>query len=243
VAAVYLVLRRLRWLELTMMAAAAFAVILVIGWIGDARAAVGAAALKGVISDKAQATFDFLPSGFMWLYVYATSPINNVAAAIEDLRPVYSFFYSSVSVIPTVLREIIFSFRGDERYALGLVASEFNTSTIYVNYLADWGVTGAIVVVGLFQALVTYFYLAARRGDLWGIVGYPVPFVGVVLSGFTDTFAYLPGIAQVILALYLKAITRPSSSATPSGARRRPDGAPPTTVEFLRRPNHVKRES
>jgi hypothetical protein len=221
--AVYLILHRVRWRDLATIGLGVLAVVAVVGWVGDTRAAVGAKALTAVVAESAKPAFDVLPSGFLWVYVYATSPINNVVAAIDHIQPAYSFFYSTVSIFPTVLREFLFPFRGDERYALGLVASEFNTGTIYVNYLADWGRVGAVIVVAGIQMLATYFYLIARRGHLWAILGFTVFFQGVVLAGFTDSFAYLPGIAQVILALYFRASTSPA-------VLRRAAGLPPAVA-------------
>lgn len=221
VAGVYFLLRPVRLGGLLKVAAAAFVVLVVFGYVGYIRAGASSKAIEYILSDKGKAVFGVLPSGFVWIYVYATAPINNIIAVISDFTPSYSFYYSTSTIFPTVLRQVLFDF-GDQKYALGLINEAFNTSTFYINFLADWGVVGAIMCVAAFQALAIYFYLSARRGRVWAILSYTLFFRAIVLSVFADSFTTLVTVAQVVLALYFKAVSAPSREALatePAGSR------------------------
>lgn len=202
----YVVLRRLTWRQIGMMVVLAVVGILAFGVIGDLRLGTHRRALALVVTPGARPLFDTLPSGFLWAYIYVTSPINNVTAAIANITPSYVPYYSTMAIFPTVLRDALLGF-GEHRYALGLVNEAFNTSTFYANFLADFGTVGAWMIVAMLQAFVVYLYLHARRGRLWGVLGYAVLFQAVVVSAFTDTFTTLATIAQVLLALYLRFAT------------------------------------
>jgi hypothetical protein len=197
---IFLLVRRITPGRMLQVGAAMLAGILLFGQVGDWRAGPGKAALREITSERGRFLADDLPPGFLWVYLYVTSPINNVVGGIERVQPQYRPYYSTASLLPTVIRERFYT-DTENRYALGLVNEAFNASTWYVNFLADFGVRGTIVIVCLLQALMSYFYLQARRGWAWGVLAYGALFQALALSIFSDTFTSLVTIAQVLIVL------------------------------------------
>lgn len=197
---IFLLVRRISAVRIAQVGAAMLVGILLFGQVGDWRAGAGKEALREITSDRGRFLADDLPPGFLWVYLYVTSPINNVVGGIERIRPQYWPYYSTASLLPTIIRERIYT-DTENRYALGLVNEAFNASTWYVNFLADFGISGTIIVVGLVQIVMSYFYLQARRGLAWGILAYGALFQALALSIFTDTFTSLVTIAQVGIVL------------------------------------------
>ncbi len=197
---IFLLVRRITLVRLAQVGVAMLLGILLFGVVGDWRAGAGKEALREITSERGRFLADDLPPGFLWVYLYVSSPVNNVVGGIEHLNPLYRPYYSTASLLPTVIRERIYT-DTENRYALGLVNEAFNASTWYVNFLADFGVRGAIVIICLIQALMSYFYLQAKRGRAWGVLAYGVLFQALALSIFTDTLTSLVTIAQVAIVL------------------------------------------
>lgn len=197
---IFMLVRRITPLRIAQVGAALLAGVLLFGQVGDWRAGAGKEALREITSDRGRFLAEDLPPGFLWVYLYVTSPINNVVGGIDRIQPRYRPYYSTASLLPTVIRERIYV-DTENRYALGLVNEAFNASTWYVNFLADFGVRGTIVIVCLLQALMSYFYLQARRGLAWGVLAYGALFQALALSIFSDTFTSLVTIAQVVIVL------------------------------------------
>lgn len=197
---IFLLVRRITLVRTAQIGMAVLLGILLFGIVGDWRAGAGKEALREITSERGRFLADDLPPGFLWVYLYVSSPVNNVVGGIEHLAPLYRPYYSTASLLPTVIRERIYT-DTENRYALGLVNEAFNASTWYVNFLADFGVRGAVIVIAMIQALISYFYLQARRGRLWGVLAYGVLFQALALSIFTDTLTSLVTIAQVAIVL------------------------------------------
>lgn len=154
--------------------------------------------------------FHLLPSGFTWFYFYMTAPINNIVANIKNLQPSYVPYYSIFFTIPTIIREHIFSNvlvspRGDPTLTkLKPVDPEFNVSTFYVGFLADFGVIGAVICVAIIQIFCTIFYFLARQRKLWAMLAYAVIFECIVFSIFFNLFLLPVFMLQIVLAIAFK---------------------------------------
>jgi oligosaccharide repeat unit polymerase len=200
IAAVQMITSRFVASQLLKVGAAALAAVLLFGFVGDLRAGFHMEGLRSVVSPNAKFLVNDLPSGFLWVYIYVTSPINNVIAAIDRLQPTHRVYFSAMNLLPTVVRERVFT-DPNSRYALGVVNEAFNTATWYANFLADFGVRGAIVLVAGLQLVVSWFYLYARRGWVWAILAYAALFQAIALSIFADTLTSLVTVAQVLIAV------------------------------------------
>lgn len=214
--AVFLLVRRISAGRMLHVAGLALAGILLFGIAGDIRAGEGRQTLRDLTTEEGRFLAEDLPSGFLWVYIYVTSPVNNVNGGIERLQPLYRPYYSTVNLLPTVIRERVYS-DVDNKYAMTLVNEAFNTSTWYVNFLVDFGVRGAFVLVCGLQALIVYLYRQACRGRAWGVLAYAAVFQALALSIFSDTFTSLVTIAQVgVAAVYGAMVARAFRTAIAS---------------------------
>jgi len=199
-AAVQLITSRFVASQLLKVGAAALTALLLFGFVGDLRAGFHKEGLRDVVSPGAKFLVDDLPSGFLWVYIYVTSPVNNVVAAIDRLQPTHRVYFSAMNLLPSVVREKVYT-DPNNRYALGLVNEAFNTATWYANFLGDFGVRGTIALVAVFQLIISWFYAYARRGWIWAILAYAALFQAVALSIFADTLTSLVTVAQVLIAI------------------------------------------
>jgi oligosaccharide repeat unit polymerase len=202
VAAVYLLCRRVRTRMAVGVAAGVLAGVLLFGVIGDLRVGTNREGLRDMVTDQGGVLVETLPSGFLWVYLYATTPINNIVQAIDVVEPVGTLYFSAIQLMPTVIREVVYT-DPNKKFPLGLANEAFNTSTWFVNFIADFGPRGALAATALFQLIALLFYRSARMWRPWALVGYSACFQGIALSAFADTFTSLVAIAQMLLAVAL----------------------------------------
>jgi len=206
--AVFLLVRLISPKRMLHVGAFMLAGTLLFGVVGDLRAGAGKAVVREIATERGRVLAETLPSGFLWVYIYITSPVNNVIAGIDRIVPLNKPVFSTMNLLPTIIRERVWA-GVDNRYALTLVTEAFNTSTWYVNFLVDFGVRGAIVIVAGLQCLIVFFYRQARLGKAWGILAYAAVFQALALSIFSDTFTSLVTIAQIGLAfIYAAALDK-----------------------------------
>lgn len=116
------------------------AILLIFGYLGDARSG------RDSIIELAAPTFaypDWLPSAFIWIYIYLSTPLNNVNYNI-DIAPNYLPLETAGSFIPSFAREDLLSgFGGTKQW--DLVSQSFNVGSLLQSLLIDFGVGGAII--------------------------------------------------------------------------------------------------
>ncbi len=115
------------------------ATLLVFGYVGDARSG------RDAIVYIAAPTFDYpdwLPSAFIWVYIYLVSPINNVNHNI-NIAPNYFPLETAGTFIPSFARDDFLAALGATQQ-WDLVAKELNVSSLLQSFLTDFGVGGAI---------------------------------------------------------------------------------------------------
>jgi len=171
--------------------------VLLFGWIGDWR--LGRSFSEEFSHLQAEPLFQYVPSGFFWVYNYVTSGLNNINASIVQLEPLYEPYFSIINIFPTILRDYLYE---PGRYPLMLVSEAYNIATFYAGFLADFGIMGAIGAVALLQLIVTWIYIIARSGKPWAMISYAVLFQALTLSIFADTFTSLVTIAQIGLSFF-----------------------------------------
>jgi oligosaccharide repeat unit polymerase len=225
--AVYLLLYRVSLKPLIKLAMLALIIVVAFGLIGDYRGTQSS--LITLVDDRYQNTFQRLPSGFLWFYIYLTSPLSNVVANIDLVQPTYVPYYSIANLIPTVARNVIFPADFVRPDAFQLVVENLNVSTFYAGYLSDFGLAGSILTVALLQLLIVIVYFNAKRKAVWAIIAYAVFFQCLVFSVFYNLLSSQVYVMQIVLALYFggtvkrltrhPAITRPASGSTPTEYR------------------------
>ncbi len=196
--AVYILLRKSSLKSLAVVIFGSVLFVYLFGVIGDFRAGAGAEIFKKeILNPEYIEISDFLPSGVLYVYAYITTPFNNVVYNISSLDPNLLPFHSLRFLIPTVLRDYVFS--GSESNFV-LVSEAFNTVTFYPGYLADFGIILTVIIISFYQFGASVFYLRSLQGNIPYIMAYSVAFQCLVLSVFNDNFTMHTSIFQLFLA-------------------------------------------
>lgn len=169
--------------------------ILAFGVIGDYRS--GSSDLIRLWAQPTSDYPDWLPSGVLWVYIYISTPINNLVYTAQVFRPLNNLTFPNtvITLFPTVIRTLIWGEQaGGDAESGQLVTSTFNVSTAYIGPLQDYGSIGIIV----FSVVIAIFcQLAWFRSSLKFIVVFAVLSQCLVLSLFFNHFFYLPVISQI----------------------------------------------
>ncbi len=191
-AVLFVLLRPLRPAVWLVLGVSAVVVICAFGVIGDLRSGADHFYRLAVPS---QAYPHWLPSGFLWVYLYLTSPLNNLIHTIQLLPPVHDPAFSNTfaSLFPSVLR---LSVVDPDTAARGVLFTEaFNVSTAYVGPYQDMGYRGIILYSVMTSLLCHYFWL---KRNITGTLVYCVLAACLVLSVFYHAMFNLPVIFQVV---------------------------------------------
>lgn len=195
--AVYLLMNKLRTRTIFGVVVTGLVLVILFGVLGDLRDTPNP--FDYLVSDNAVAFFESVPSGFLWVYVYSTSSLNNLFANIDRVVPVWLPVYSISNMFPSVVR---MTFGLDPRNdTFEFVDQNLNTSTVYAGAVSDFGPIGAIVFVYAIQQIAAIFYIKARSLNIAGVLGYSVMFQVLLFSVFYDMFFLLPTLMQLIIVL------------------------------------------
>lgn len=189
----FLMYRRIKWKILVRGVVVVLLMVILFGVSGDIRS--GGDEFRK-LAQPTEEYPDWLPSGFLWAYIYITTPLNNLVNTHIHIRPLYDLTMPNTlsQLIPTVIRNALgsrapnFSSQGE------LVTQNFNVSTAYIGPVQDMGTTG-LVVFSAAVALASGLCWASRgmRNNLiYAILGQCL-----FLSIFFNLFVYLPVIAQI----------------------------------------------
>jgi oligosaccharide repeat unit polymerase len=179
-----------------------FFVVIGFGVIGNARG--HANPFSYLVARDYEHLFETLPNGFLWFYIYMTSPLSNLAYNFNTLNPVWDFYYSSVNLFPSFLRPANL----DRADAFRFVDVNLNVSTIFASSHSDFGVIGNFILITIL-ALWAAFWFKNMRASIVYILPYSL--VGVILffSVFYNLFLLYPYLfATILLGLVAKFINR-----------------------------------
>ncbi len=176
--------------------------VIIFGWVGDARS--GATAFLG-LARPSNMWPSYLPSGFFWVYIYLTTPLNNLVHQMNSMIPEWNWtlMYSTSTFFPSVVRDAIYGenhmFRGD------LVQEAFNVSTAFSDLYRDIGYYG----LAFLSFIIGYFSIKFWNGrNIIALFFLAVMMQNNVLSIFFNNYFYLPVIFQfAVLAFILRGIT------------------------------------
>lgn len=137
-------------------------------------------------------------SQYIWTFIYVTSPFNNLAYALSQnfVAPMVPY-YTMQPLVPTALRNLLFT---PGEYPIELLNEAFNATTAYAPMIADFGPWIAMAIFGLVALVMSFAYVAAKRGSLLGMLVYPPIFTSVTLSFFYAYFFALPIVLYPALA-------------------------------------------
>lgn len=175
--------------------AIALVVVVAFGIIGDFRAGGGSVFLD--LAQPTEAYPEWLPSGDLWVYIYLTTPLNNLIYSSRSLRPLNdaTFPNTAAPLFPSVLRNRIYGEDLSESVSGELVDSAFNVSTAYVGPYQDYGAIG-IACLSLLMGICSTIYW--KRNNFRDVLIYAVLGQCLVITVFGDNFLSLPVISQLI---------------------------------------------
>ena len=173
------------------------AAFLIFGYLGDIRSG------RDHIINVAAPSFeypDWLPSAFIWIYIYLSTPLNNVNYNI-DISPNYFPLETAGSFIPSFAREEFLSAIGASRQ-WNLVTESFNVGSLLQSFLTDFGVSGAIIFTLLCGVV---FSRLLRRSATSPAAFFAVIVLlhGIALSFFANLLFHLVFIFEILTITWL----------------------------------------
>lgn len=208
-------IRRIRSKTINRIAAGALLVVLLFGWLGDLRS--GADRFRE-LAQPASSYPQWLPSGVLWIYIYATTPLNNLVYSMVSRRPEGNPLlpHTLSLLLPTVARNYVYgnaSAAADEITG-DLIEANFNVSTAYLGPAQDFGLP-AIFLFSLIAASACQWFW--YKPDLRSQLCFAVFAMCLIFSLFYDLFLSLPIIAQLGWFFLIFRRERTRSVATQQG--------------------------
>ena len=205
----YLLSRRLNITRVLRFGAGALIFLYLLNFIAENRHMESKESIRQYVESTSEGVFQEsiagdVKRGWTWLTFYSSAPLVNLNYNINTVEPHYYPDYTLRALFPTVVREMVFQMEKQEyenRYALQMANTAFNTFTFYANTLRDFGIGGCIALVFCVQLLSIYFYRLAVMNDLGSKCVYAGIFAGLVLSPFTDFFLTLIMLAQIAIGM------------------------------------------
>lgn len=194
---VYLILNRIRLSKIFLIIFLSIVVVVVFGILGNIRS--GGNVLDYLVIPDG--VLEFLPDGFLWVYVYITTGINNIYYSYPSLDPVGYPFYSILNLLPSAIKSLVGDFQLNESL-IELVDDNLNTSTFLSGYVSDFGYIGGVAASVILGVTSRLFYDAAKRGRFGGVIGFSVMFQCLVFSPFYDMLFLLPTLFQLAIAVF-----------------------------------------
>ncbi|MFZ1867506.1 MAG: O-antigen polymerase [Steroidobacteraceae bacterium] len=194
----YLCVNRLKTGKMVKIVIAILSVIIFFGVIGTFRS--GADAIRAV-GEPTERFPTWLPTGFLWVYIYVATPLNNLFNSIQ-LHPAiesYSLSTTTAQLFPSFIRGLIFA-KSSLREA-DLVSQNLNVSTEFIGPYLDMGVLGIVVFSLLFGALAKVFW--SHRSSRLSLLGYAFVAQALALSVFYDILLDLPFLFQLAWFWYI----------------------------------------
>jgi oligosaccharide repeat unit polymerase len=195
---VYFFFNKLKTKNLLLFGVLALSIILLFGIVGDLRS--GNSDFFIAVAQPSSNYPTFLPSGFLWVYIYITSPLNNVNFNIHDY-PLFNFNPSPLlsSILPSFIRDKI-SFWGQSSN-FKLVDDLLNVSSMFPNYLSAFGYFGSIFFYFIMGLIFNFIYFKTKRKKVnikWVFI-LVVILHNILFSLFVDFFSSLVFIFQIVL--------------------------------------------
>lgn len=206
----FLTMNRLKTGRMLKIFVAIICVIVFFGVVGTFRS--GSADLIRAVGQPTERFPTWLPTGFLWVYIYVATPLNNLFNTIQ-LHPAidsYSLSSTTAELFPSFIRGLIFA--KDRLREADLVSQNLNVSTDFIGPYLDMGVLGVVVFSVLFGAVAKLFW--SRRNSRVSLLGYAFIAQAMALSVFYDILLDLPFLFQLIWFWYL--FRPPPGAATES---------------------------
>jgi oligosaccharide repeat unit polymerase len=196
----WILIRGLRIRSLIKITATLIMVVLAFGWFGDVR--TGASAFRNLAQPTSNYP-DWLPSGGLWAYIYATSPLANLTNTTLLTKPVNDALFSRtiVYMFPTPIRNAIYGEEIAAQLSGDMVGSNFNVSSAFIGPYLDYGFIG----IGCYSALlgVIASYCWRKQSTFRDKVRYTIVAQCLLLTIFWNYLFYNPFLGQVFWIYFL----------------------------------------
>lgn len=170
--------------------------IVTFGVLGEIRSPN--AITDSIVNDSWREIINKLPPGFLWVYIYITSPFENLNSNFSSINLVYDFQYSLFNLVPTFLRDLII----DRADSFTLVDARFNVSTFFASSHSDFGFVGDCFLLLIYAMWCSWFYFLARKTPIF-IIPYSFVLMTVCLSPFYNLFLLYPLLFSCILQYFI----------------------------------------
>jgi len=217
-AVVFLSIKRIRPGTIARIAVSVLLVILVFGFVGNLRS--GSEQFRSLAEPTAQYP-DWLPSGVLWVYIYMTTPVNNLVYTMHSFPPLNNLLFPNTlaTLLPTFLRTIVYGNQLSQAESGNLITQAFNVSTAYLGPYEDYGLFGIVLLSILTSFACQFFWYRSKLRDL---LIFAVLTQCLVLTLFFNLFFALPVITQVVwLSYFFMPEVRLGKSNTPQRAEKR----------------------
>ncbi|HZT05251.1 MAG TPA: O-antigen polymerase [Steroidobacteraceae bacterium] len=195
----YLCVNRIKTSQAVKIGGAILAVIVFFGLVGNLRS--GGADLIRAVGQPTARFPTWLPTGFLWVYIYMATPLNNLFNTIQLHVTVDSYTLSTTTaqLFPSFIRNLIFA--KESLKQADLVSQNLNVSTEFIGPYLDMGMLGIVVFSLLFGALANVFW--SRRSSRASLLGYAFIAQAMALSIFYDILLDLPFLFQLAWFWYI----------------------------------------
>lgn len=183
------------------------------GYIGDLRSSFSLLIYE--IAKPSESWPFFLPSIYLWFYLYITSPINNIIANIDFINPTYTPARTLNTILPSAITNL-FVKSSSHDYNFHLVMSNFNVGTFYQDFLFDFGLIGAIILVFIIQIYSSILFEKMTifgEQQPWLYLAYAVIFQSLFFSIFANVLLHPAFLFQIVLSFYIGKKFKKSNSA------------------------------
>lgn len=187
----WVALNRVKPLSVVKLVFTAALIVLAFGWLGDTR--TGAEKFIG-LAMPSDSYPSYLPSGVLWVYMYAVTPFMNLLYSMSTACGCESLYFGNTlsPLLPSFLRVMILP---TDKIEKGNVVSEaFNVSTAFVDPFTDNGYIGILMFTVLISSASLYFWYKKSVRDLFIFC---VLTQSLILTIFYNHFFSLPVITQI----------------------------------------------
>jgi oligosaccharide repeat unit polymerase len=175
-------------------------VFMIFGFLGDIRSG------REQIIYLSSPTFQYpewLPSAFIWFYIYICTPLNNVNFNI-DIEPNYLPLETIGTFIPSFVREAFMDSVGGGTQQWNLGTDSFNANSLLQSLLTDFGVAGTIIFMLLCGIGFTRVLRCSRTipAAFFALI---VLSHGIALSFFANLLFHLAFIFEIFIISWIVA--------------------------------------
>jgi oligosaccharide repeat unit polymerase len=145
---------------------------------------------------------DYLPSGFLWVYIYMLTPLNNVNFNITTIEPTYIPLETIILLFPSFLRDNITSFIDRPEQNFILVHDSFNMSSFYPALLIDYGIELLFFPL-LLSALLFLHTMHKSNNNIKFALTLAIFLHAIAMSVFTNFFTHIVFVMQIFIVIYV----------------------------------------